>query len=805
MKRGALILCVVLAGCERPGPPPDAEALLQRIEELQKTDARAALGAVNAALRKNSHGDDLESKLCVRKSMIVQMREGGEKAIGYLNSLPPMKVPFAEYRIRRQLAALEAQLGRFEAADGHLLQAIELARAAGKPKEVAGTEVTRSRILLKLHRADEAQACLNSAQRYSQTSNDHSLDQYIEQYKIRILLESNRFEPAIAPLEASYAKLKKQKKLAEAAKVAVDLGWAYYRLGQLNKAQQVYENAERDLTPGDRYLFIGHLGNIYYDRGLLAKAAANYKKAAELSRNLDKDSYSTWISNLATTLTDEKHWSEAARYNSEALAIGREISGSVALPHALVNAGRIAAGQHDYATAEQVLCEVSKVPGVRTAPLLDADAELARVYAQTNRPAEAKRQFETALHLVDTARTELREDEDKLTYLESLIRLNQQYVEFLMERNDVEGAFQVSEMSRARVLRDRLAANRSAPRKYSVADYQKAARDSGSTYIAYWVAPERSFVWVITGTSFQCFPLPGEQRIRDLVERHQRTLERGGTGGANALKAAEELFDVVAGPLQKALPAKKRLVIVPDGPLYGLNFETLRSGSRYWIEDATIAAAPSLELMLRRGSPERSERMALIVGDALETSSEFPKLLNAGKEMARIGRQFSPKEQLQLAGAQATPTLFLQSDPAKFAYIHFAAHAFANGNAPLDSSIILSGGRLSVKDVLSMPVHARLVTVSGCSSAGARTYSGEGLVGLAWAFLQSGAHGVVAGLWDVSDYSSPVLMEKLYAGLAAGKEPADALRFAKLKLLEPGSKYADPYYWGAFQLYLGGQ
>jgi CHAT domain-containing protein len=22
-------------------------------------------------------------------------------------------------------------------------------------------------------------------------------------------------------------------------------------------------------------------------------------------------------------------------------------------------------------------------------------------------------------------------------------------------------------------------------------------------------------------------------------------------------------------------------------------------------------------------------------------------------------------------------------------------------------------------------------------------------------------------------------------------------------MLEPGSKYADPYYWGAFQLYLG--
>jgi CHAT domain-containing protein len=54
----------------------------------------------------------------------------------------------------------------------------------------------------------------------------------------------------------------------------------------------------------------------------------------------------------------------------------------------------------------------------------------------------------------------------------------------------------------------------------------------------------------------------------------------------------------------------------------------------------------------------------------------------------------------------------------------------------------------------------------------------------------------------VSDYSSPRLMQELYAGLAASQSPADALRAAKLALIHSG-KYADPYYWGAFQLYEG--
>ena len=153
------------------------------------------------------------------------------------------------------------------------------------------------------------------------------------------------------------------------------------------------------------------------------------------------------------------------------------------------------------------------------------------------------------------------------------------------------------------------------------------------------------------------------------------------------------------------------------------------------------------------------------------------------------------------------PGEYAKASPVNFTNIHFATHATANGESPLNSAIILShqgdNYKLYARDVATLPLTADLVTISACSSAGARTYSGEGLVGLAWAFLQSGAHGVVAGLWDVSDYSSPILMESLYAGLAAGKEPADALRAAKLKMLEPGSKYADPYYWGAFQLYLG--
>jgi CHAT domain-containing protein len=159
------------------------------------------------------------------------------------------------------------------------------------------------------------------------------------------------------------------------------------------------------------------------------------------------------------------------------------------------------------------------------------------------------------------------------------------------------------------------------------------------------------------------------------------------------------------------------------------------------------------------------------------------------------------------SGAAATPESYSTSRPAEFEFIHFAAHAAANPQSPLDSAVILSGppdrNRLLARDVAAVPLSARLVTISACRSAGGRAYAGEGLVGFAWAFLRAGARNVIAGLWDVSDQSTAQLMAVLYRRIAAGDQPMDALRAAKLDLIRQGGAYAKPFYWAPFQTYAG--
>ena len=67
-----------------------------------------------------------------------------------------------------------------------------------------------------------------------------------------------------------------------------------------------------------------------------------------------------------------------------------------------------------------------------------------------------------------------------------------------------------------------------------------------------------------------------------------------------------------------------------------------------------------------------------------------------------------------------------------------------------------------------------LVTISACDSIGKRAYAGEGWLGLSWAFLHAGAHSVIGALWEVSDDSTPRLMDSLYGGIQQGESPAAA-------------------------------
>jgi len=53
----------------------------------------------------------------------------------------------------------------------------------------------------------------------------------------------------------------------------------------------------------------------------------------------------------------------------------------------------------------------------------------------------------------------------------------------------------------------------------------------------------------------------------------------------------------------------------------------------------------------------------------------------------------------------------------------------------------------------------------------------------------------------VDDAAAPVLMKEFYAEWRVGRNPATALRGAKLKLMRSGGAFRKPYYWGSFEVF----
>jgi CHAT domain-containing protein len=206
---------------------------------------------------------------------------------------------------------------------------------------------------------------------------------------------------------------------------------------------------------------------------------------------------------------------------------------------------------------------------------------------------------------------------------------------------------------------------------------------------------------------------------------------------------------------------------------------------------------------MSKTAAERPTPSVLLIGDPEYKGTDYQPLPAAAGELNDIAACLRPAT--IRSGLKATPQAYREADPAKFQVIHFAAHAEANVESPLDSAVVLSRNgdayKLYARDVIDIPIHADLVTLSACRSAGAREYAGEGLIGFAWAFLQAGARSVVAGLWDVSDKSSGPLMSCFYRNLAERHDTVAALRAAKLEMLR-GERFRKPFYWGPFQVYL---
>jgi CHAT domain-containing protein/Flp pilus assembly protein TadD len=405
------------------------------------------------------------------------------------------------------------------------------------------------------------------------------------------------------------------------------------------------------------------------------------------------------------------------------------------------------------------------------------------------------------------------------------------------------------------------------PQPLDTARIQQDVLDDDTVLLEFALGEDASWLWAVTRESVSTVQLPERGEIETAV----RTLHRGLAGRQReagesaaayskriqALDASLEsqrtavgelLLGGIAGDLQGKW-SKRRLAIVPSGPLEYLPFAALRLSTAnpaslaerheiVYVPSASVLAAVRRETSTRRAA---GGAVAIVADPVFEQSD--PRLkpslgtsaqrlpatdylptrhLNQIADRGGLARlPFSRDEAAAIASLarlrgvfealdfKASRSMIVGGAIDGHRIVHFATHGVFDASSPALSGLVLSlldergrpqDGFLRLNDIYNLQLDADLVVLSACQTALGREIRGEGLVGLSRAFMYAGAPRIVASLWQVSDFATAELMKKFYRRmLVDGMLPAAALRAAQLEMAAD-PRWKSPYFWAGFVL-----
>jgi CHAT domain-containing protein len=322
------------------------------------------------------------------------------------------------------------------------------------------------------------------------------------------------------------------------------------------------------------------------------------------------------------------------------------------------------------------------------------------------------------------------------------------------------------------------------------------------------------------------------------------------------LKICEELFTALfPNDTAKILQDSTALVLIPDDALFVLPFELYSAGasrgefpllkkattyypsavslrlartaklSSHWQESflgiADPITSPSderFELVKLQNVPEKkvssaeagsSQRAQGIAPDSEKLQSRgfsFERLPGTAVEVQSIASLLKErKETVDVRiGVDATKSKLLDTDLSKFRFLHFATHGvLAVDTGVQEPSLVLSsdGGDsshmfLSMSEILGLKLEPESVVLSACNTGSGKISRAEGVMSLGRAFLAAGAESVTVSLWQVSDDSTALLMERYYKGILVNKKKSVALAEARYAVFTSGS--TNPFFWAPF-------
>ena len=273
------------------------------------------------------------------------------------------------------------------------------------------------------------------------------------------------------------------------------------------------------------------------------------------------------------------------------------------------------------------------------------------------------------------------------------------------------------------------------------------------------------------------------------------------------------------------------VVIIPDGPLFNLSFESLTYSkinsfkdlsTRSLLAKHTISYNYSLLLLgTNRESinyqkdfiafaPEFNDKMkqdySIAIKDSISIDETYLSLLpqpfsvDLAKEYSRLfdGDYF--------INENASKQVF-KNEANEHKIIHIGTHAESNNISPELSRLIFAkniedeDNSLYTFEIYNENLNSNLAILTACETGKPTYQSGEGMISLAHAFNYAGSESILTSLWKIDEKASSEIIEFFYENIKDGLPKDKALQQAKLNYIKNAEgRTIAPQYWAGLVL-----
>lgn len=351
---------------------------------------------------------------------------------------------------------------------------------------------------------------------------------------------------------------------------------------------------------------------------------------------------------------------------------------------------------------------------------------------------------------------------------------------------------------------------------------------ANTTVVRYLYVETVLYAFVADKNDIKIFKLNSDGIEQDIANLSENNLEF-----AKTASLLSKLYTQLWLPFESKM-TNEHVVIIPDGVLFNLSFESLTPSKISKPKDLATTSLLSKHIISYNYSllllnkkqesssfkknfvafaPEFNDAMKRgykkTVSDSLIIDHTYLSLLPQPFSIGLAKKYSKEFDGRSYVNDMASKRSFIKHAK-NHKIIYIGTHAESNNLSPELSRLVFAKSLDSLNaednslysyEIYDTDLESNLAILTACETGKPSYQAGEGMISLAHAFNYAGSESILTSLWKIDEQSSAIIIESFYDYLKKGWSKDKALQQAKLDYISTAEgRTAHPQYWAGLVL-----